>query len=142
MDEDSESSFYNSDSKSVLIADTNKLLSAVGIGAKKITSMEELIRVAPSMFVAIFEALYHMKIDGVVRNPQTREDYIANAQLVIDNLSDQINIDLTHIGGESIVAGDFDALSNLVHIFVRIVSLARFVYCLDVETLPIYIQIH
>jgi hypothetical protein len=126
MEDDSETSFYQNDGPSILISNTNKLLSAVGIGAKKISTMEELVRVAPSMFVAIFEALYHMRIDGVARNPKTREDYIGNAQQVIDNLSDQINIDLTHISGELIVSGDFDALSNLVHIFIRIVSLARY----------------
>ncbi len=125
MEDQSDSSFFQNDPTQILISNTNKLLSAVGIGTKKISSMEELVKVAPSMFVAIFEALYHMRIDGVVRNPKTRDDYISNAQLVIDNLSDQINIDLAHISGELIVSGDFEALSNFVHIFMRIVSLAR-----------------
>ena len=118
-------SSIDTEENSVLIANTNKLLSAVGIRAKHIFSVDELCRVAPSMFVAVFEALYQMRIEDVVRQPRSREDYIRNAQLVIDQLSDQIGIDLVHITGASIVDGDLDALNNLVHIFNRIVSLAR-----------------
>ena len=106
-----------------LIASTNKLLADVGIERKKITSKEELVRVAPSMVVAVFEALYHTRIEDIERNPTTRKHYENNAQLVIDNLSDQINIPLTHISGKSIVEGDLRALSNLVYIFKRIVTL-------------------
>lgn len=106
-----------------LIASTNKLLADVGIERKKITSKEELIRVAPSMVVAVFEALYHARIEEIERNPTTRKHYERNAQLVIDNLSEQISIPLTHISGKSIVEGDLRALSNLVYIFKRIVTL-------------------
>jgi hypothetical protein len=113
------------DDASVLLTNTNKLLSAVGISAKKIISTEELSRVASSLFVAVFESLFHQKIQGVIRNPQTKDDYERNAQLVIDSLSEQIQLDLKHITGRSIVCGDVRVLSNLVHILVRIVSLTR-----------------
>lgn len=111
------------DDTSRLIANTNKLLIDVGIEAGNIKNKQELARLAPSVFVAVFEALYHARIEGIVRKPITNEHYERNAQLVIDSLSDQINIDLTHISGKLIVNGDFRALSNLVHIFMRIVSL-------------------
>jgi hypothetical protein len=113
------------DDSSVLLSNTNKLLSAVGISAKTILSTEELTRVASSMFVAVFESLFRIKIEGVVRNPQLKIDYETNAQLVVDSLSDQIQMDLKHITGQSIVNGDIRALSNLVHILVRIVSITR-----------------
>lgn len=113
------------DDSSVLLANTNRLLSAVGISAKRIESTEELSRVASSLFVAVYESLFHQKISGVVRNPRSRSDYERNAQLVIDSLSDQIQLDLKHITGQSIVSGDLRVLSNLVHILVRIVSLTR-----------------
>lgn len=113
------------DDTSVLLANTNKLLSAVGIKAKKILSTEELSRVASSLFVAVFESLFHQKIPGINRNPLTKEDYERNAQLVIDSLSDQIQVDLKHITGRSIVNGDVRVISNLVNILVRIVSLTR-----------------
>ena len=114
------------DDSSVLLSNTNKLLTAVGISAKKISSTEELSRVASSMIVAVFESLFHQKIDGIVRNPKSIIHYERNAQLVIDSLSDQIQLDLQHITGKSIVSGDLRVLSNLVHILVRIVSLTRY----------------
>lgn len=114
------------DDTSVLLANTNKLLTAVGISAKRIESTEELSRVASSLFVAVYESLFHQKIPGVIRNPLTKSEYERNAQLVIDSLSDQIQLDLKHITGRSIVGGDMRVLSNLVHILVRIVSLTRY----------------
>jgi hypothetical protein len=116
------------DDSSVLLSNTNKLLSAVGISAKTILSTEELTRVASSMFVAVFESLFHMRIEEVIRNPQLKIDYETNAQLVVDSLSDQIQMDLKHITGQSIVNGDIRSLSNLVHILVRIVSITRHVF--------------
>lgn len=113
------------DDTSVLLANTNKLLTAVGISAKRIESTEELSRVASSLFVAVYESLFHQKIPGVIRNPVSRSEFERNAQLVIDSLSDQIQLDLKHITGRSIVGGDLRVLSNLVHILVRIVSLTR-----------------
>lgn len=110
---------------SSLIKTTNDLLNTVGISAKKITSIGELCRVASSMFVAIFESLFHVRLDGIIRNPQTKEAYAENAQLVVDGLSQQIQMDLQHISGKAIVNGDIRALSNLIHIFVRIVSIVR-----------------
>lgn len=115
------------DDSSVLLSNTNKLLSAVGISTKTILSIEELTRVSSSMFVAVFESLFHVRIEEVLRNPQSKTDYETNAQLVVDSLSDQIQMDLKHITGQSIVNGDVRALSNLVHILVRIVSITRFI---------------
>lgn len=40
-------------------------------------------------------------------------------------------MDLQHISGDLIVRGDMDALSNLVHIFVRIVSMTRYLFPFD-----------
>jgi hypothetical protein len=113
----------NDDDESVLIANTNQILTSVGIAFKQIISMEELARVAPSMFVAVVESLYKMKIDGIIRNPQTKADYIQNAQLMINSLSDQLKVDLSYITGEMIVLGNKEALSNLVSIFMRLLSL-------------------
>lgn len=145
---------------STVLANTNNLLSVVGISTKKVTSMGELTRVASSMFVAIFEALFHVRLEGIIRNPQNRDEYAHNAQRVIDrwlrrsifgidsnaffnyrdflsfclsisfhldkwSLSGRIQMDLQHITGELIVRGDMSGLSNLVHIFVRIVSMTR-----------------
>lgn len=107
---------------SMLLQNTNNLLKHVGISAKKISSVAELSRVASSMFVAVYESLFHVRLDGIIRSPQTKDEYAENAQRVIDGLSQQIHLNLQHITGKGIVGGDIRALSNLVHIFVRLVS--------------------
>ena len=67
------------DDPSVVLQNTNSLLSTVGISAKKVTSIGELTRVASSMFVAIFESLFHVRMDHIIRNPQTREEVTMDA---------------------------------------------------------------
>ena len=106
-----------------LLSNTNSLLAAAGIDEKKIKTIGELTRVASSMFVAVFESLFHVKVEGIIRAPKTKEDYVANVQRVIDGLSTQIQMDLQHIKGDSIVEGDIRSLSNLIHIFIRIVAI-------------------
>lgn len=125
--EEDDYSLDESEIETNLIDETNKLLSATGIVAKKIMSVAELARVSSSIFVAIFESVYHTRIEEVLRNPVTRSDYEYNAQLVIERLSEQINSDLSHITGSLIVNGDMTALKNLVNIFTRILSFTRYV---------------
>ena len=71
---------------STVLSNTNSLLSVVGISTKKVTSMGELTRVASSMFVAVFESLFHVRLEGIIRNPQNKDEYAHNAQRVIDRL--------------------------------------------------------
>ena len=113
------------DDESVLLSSANRLLSAVGIVSKQIMSAKELARVASSMFVAVLESLFHARIDGINRNPQRKIHYEENAQLVINYLSERIEMDLKHISGHSVAGGDLIAISNLVHILVRIISITR-----------------
>ena len=72
------------DDPSTVLSNTNNLLSIVGISTKKVTSMGELTRVASSMFVAVFESLFHVRLEGIIRSPQNGEEYAHNAQRVID----------------------------------------------------------
>lgn len=108
---------------STLLWNTNTLLSAAGISAKKIKTIGELTRVASSMFVAVFESLFHVRVEGIIRAPQTKDDYVINVQRVIDGLSEHIEMDLQHIKGRAIVEGDVRSLSNLIHIFIRIIHI-------------------
>ena len=105
-----------------LLTNTSNLLAAVGISAKRISSIKELHRAASSMFVAIFETIFRIRLKGITRNPRSKLAYAQNAQIVIDGLSDQIQMDLHHIRGKAILDGDMTALSNLVNIFERIIS--------------------
>jgi hypothetical protein len=117
--------YEGADGESRLIEDTNKLLASTNIVAKKIRSLAELERVASSIFVALFEHVYHTRIDEIIRDPKSQRDYEYNAQLVVDRLSEQINYSLSHITGRLIVDGDLTALKNLVDIFMRILTFTR-----------------
>lgn len=108
----------------MIYRNTNNLLHAAGITGKSISSTAELTRVASSMFVTIFESLFKVRLEGVIRGPKTRDAYIHNVERVISSLSEHIRMDLKHIKGKSIVQGELRALSNLIHIFVRIVAIA------------------
>lgn len=107
----------------MLLFNTNNLLTAAGITAKKIKTIGELTRVASSMFVAVYESLFHVRVEGIIRSPKSKEDYVSNVQKVIDGLSGQIQMDLQHIKGNLIVEGDVRSLSNLIHIFIRIIAI-------------------
>jgi Domain of unknown function (DUF5745) len=45
--------------------------------------------------------------------------------IILCSLSGRIQMDLQHISGDLIVRGNMSALSNLVHIFIRIVTMTR-----------------
>jgi hypothetical protein len=110
---------------SILLIQTNRLLSAVGILDKKIDSIDELQKVASSMFISIVESLFNFRIDGIERTPKIIADYESNAQLLIDSLSKIIKINLKHIHGKSIAEGDINTISNLIHLLVRIVNMKK-----------------
>eukprot|EP01038_Epipyxis_sp_PR26KG_P010833 gene10833-14542_t len=108
-----------------LLLNTNRLLSAVGIPSKRISSIAELRRVASSLFVAVFEALFHARIPEINRNPKVKRDYENNAQFMIDRLSRRILLDLSHITGQKLIEGDLIAIQNLVNIFLGVLSISR-----------------
>jgi hypothetical protein len=126
------------DSYDHLLEETNDLLVRVGISSKKISSIEELSRVSSSMFVAVYESLFRTRLEGINRNPQTKEEYTSNVQIVIDELSDQIQIDLKHINGEDIANGDVRTISNLLRIFARIFNVTRYSYLFTSSTCKQY----
>lgn len=77
------------------------------------------------MFVAIYEALFQVRLDGIIRTPQTKMDYAYNAELLVAALSVEIDMDLHHISGEAIAEGDQKSLSYLVDILYRIASIQQ-----------------
>lgn len=70
-----------------LVDATNDLLREIGAFPKLITSFDELKTVASSMFVAIFENIFQVRLDGITRAPESYADYVNNVQRVIDELS-------------------------------------------------------
>eukprot|EP00607_Mallomonas_marina_P006394 CAMPEP_0182426534 /NCGR_PEP_ID=MMETSP1167-20130531/13026_1 /TAXON_ID=2988 /ORGANISM="Mallomonas Sp, Strain CCMP3275" /LENGTH=430 /DNA_ID=CAMNT_0024608023 /DNA_START=117 /DNA_END=1409 /DNA_ORIENTATION=- len=122
-------------SENELVISVNNLLNFAGLGTK-IKSFNELKKVSSSLFVALFEAFFFCELHNVCRNPLNKEDYILNAQLVVDSISQRINVNLHHISGEDIVQGDFRSLSNLANIFLRIVNLTQSPHLQPNEPLP------
>ncbi|XP_006816335.1 centrosomal protein of 95 kDa-like [Saccoglossus kowalevskii] len=85
-----------------------------------ITSLSEFI---PANFIVLYEGILGDSLPGLIQNPITREDEIHNTQKVIDSLSiDVLRTDLSHITADSIVDGDFLALSNLIEIFAGLLE--------------------
>lgn len=109
--------------RDLLLHNTNQMLSSIGINAKKIMSIDELQRVASSMFVAIYESLFHERVAGINRHPNAIEDYEENAQMIIDRVGSRIHMDLQHITGTAITSGDLMAILNLINIFTRIANI-------------------
>ncbi len=108
-----------------LLHNINELLSRVHIQGKgkhlkSIRRIDELQKSASSMFVAIFEALFHVQLVDIVRHPRSLQDYVANADAVVDAFSLVLNMSLSHIKGEDIVTGDITAIKNLVDVLIGI----------------------
>ncbi|KAG5184489.1 hypothetical protein JKP88DRAFT_194951, partial [Tribonema minus] len=105
----------------VLLRKINTLLTRVGIPAKPITSFNEVKKSASSMFVAIFEGMFKVTREGIVRKPTQLQDYVRNAQVIIDALDKEIlHINLDHVTGAAVARGDAQAIHNLVDIFFGI----------------------
>lgn len=105
-----------------IVSDTNRLFVQLGIDAKPIPSFAELQRSASSMFVAIFEKFFQVRLRNVKRKPRVVTHYVQNAQLVINALSAMLSIELSHITGESIYAGEPDKIIQLMDIFEALVT--------------------
>jgi len=87
-----------SKTEELILKNTNELLRSVGVASKKIVHFSELQKSASSMFVAIFETMFQVKLKGVIRKPSHVKDYEHNAQAVITALGKSIlSMDLSHI---------------------------------------------
>lgn len=104
---------------------TDRLLRCVGITSGPI-SIEELRESASSMFVAIFESLYRVRLQPVIRNPAKAGDYIHNARLVIQALQQSLpHLSFSHITAEGICGGSTQMIKYLVEIFQAIYDLTH-----------------
>lgn len=113
----------NAEYKSVddLLTGINKLLMLFGITNKPILDIEEILRNASSMMVALIENLFQSRVEFINRFPRNIEDYTKNAQLVIDYLSDRTEMDLGFITGQAIANGEEQSILNLINILIKIV---------------------
>lgn len=89
----------------------NRVLSIVGLRAQ-VSRFDECAQA--SVFVAIFERLFQVRLSNVIRNPETYEDRVLNCQRVIDALGGVTHAD---IAADRICSGDFDAIASLITVF-------------------------
>ena len=89
----------------------NQVLRTVGLRAQ-VSNFDECAQA--SVFVAIFERLFQVRLSNVIRNPETYEDRVLNCQRVIDALGGVTNAD---IAADRICSGNFDAIASLITVF-------------------------
>ncbi|OQR91513.1 hypothetical protein ACHHYP_20184 [Achlya hypogyna] len=109
-----------------LIEETNALLRLTGFGDRTFKSTPELVASVSSMSVALYEKLFDLRLDGVVREPHSLDDYSENAQLVIDALAAAMLTDeLRDVSGTKICAGDLVAIRDLVRVLTHVYQMLR-----------------
>jgi len=89
----------------------NRVLRIVGLHAQ-VSRFDECAQA--SVFVAIFERLFQVRLSNVIRNPETYEDRVLNCQRVIDAL---VGVTSADIAADRICGGDFDAIASLIQVF-------------------------
>eukprot|EP00514_Thraustochytrium_sp_LLF1b_P013584 CAMPEP_0184542980 /NCGR_PEP_ID=MMETSP0199_2-20130426/2584_1 /TAXON_ID=1112570 /ORGANISM="Thraustochytrium sp., Strain LLF1b" /LENGTH=602 /DNA_ID=CAMNT_0026936945 /DNA_START=109 /DNA_END=1917 /DNA_ORIENTATION=- len=100
-----------------IVRRTNELFVRLNITTRPIQAFEELQKSASSMFVAIFETLFNVRLKDVIRKPRVVTDYITNAELVMTALSKALPIDLSALSGERIYRGDPVQINEMLSIF-------------------------
>ena len=100
---------------------TNKLISVVGLSAKPIAEISELQQCAASMFVAIFESMFRVRVRDIIRVPTYPEDYKRNAQLIIKALTSAFRVEIPAVTGNLICEGDVKAISDVVDVISDII---------------------
>ncbi|KAF0687136.1 Aste57867_21107 [Aphanomyces stellatus] len=104
-----------------LLEDTNALLKISGFGDRAFKSVVELVSSVSSMCVALYERFFDLRLDDVIREPRTVEDYSHNAQLIVDGLSAALlTEDLQHVTGAKVCAGDLASISELLRVLTHV----------------------
>ncbi|KAJ8302079.1 hypothetical protein KUTeg_021066 [Tegillarca granosa] len=97
-----------------IIRQANTLLKQLN-SENLISSVEDL---SAATYVSLFEGLCGERLEGIIRNPVSKEDEIHNCQCVINVLaSDVLHTSLSHISGADVIKGDREAVLNLLEIF-------------------------
>lgn len=113
-------------SETRVLRDANALLAKIGFGARQFERFEDLVASVSSMSVALYEKLFQLRLDHVVRVPQRLADYEANAQLVVDALASAL---LEHsasahaVTGKALCAGDAHSIERVVRMFEQVFSI-------------------
>jgi len=94
----------------------NSVLNAVGLQAQ-IETFDECAQA--SVFVAIFERLFRVRLSDVIRSPATDEDRVQNCQRVIDALGGMLGPG-DAVTAEKIIERDAAAINALIQCFAEL----------------------
>ena len=107
-----------------LVADANKLLRGLRPDAKQLDSVPELQAIATSLFIAVFEALFVVRLEGVARKPELETQLRSNAALFLAGLRKTLPRGVVDIPPEidvdAIVRGDIHAIKFMVRFFLEL----------------------
>jgi hypothetical protein len=106
-----------------VLVETNALLAALGFGARAFEDFDDLVASVSSMGVALYEKLFQFHLEDVVRTPQISDDYVHNAQLVVDALRGALLDEpfaTEQLTGESLCDGDVASIQQLITMFRHI----------------------
>lgn len=67
-------------------------------------------------YIEIYERIFDVCIDGIVREPFKVEHFVKNVQLVIDNLQLKLGVDEIDISGEKICLAHAEMICNLIQL--------------------------
>ncbi|KAF0312791.1 5'-nucleotidase [Amphibalanus amphitrite] len=80
--------------------------------------VREIRDIRSEFFVRLLEVLNHRLPPGIIEHPETPADEVHNVQTIINHLAlDLIDVDLSHISGAQVIAGNAHAIYNLLEIF-------------------------
>ncbi|KDO30328.1 hypothetical protein SPRG_05039 [Saprolegnia parasitica CBS 223.65] len=109
-----------------LLEETNALLRLTGFGDRTFKTVPELVASVSSMSVALYERLFELRLENVVREPKTLADYSENAQRVVDALAAaMLSDDLADVTGANVCAGDLAAIRDLVRVLTHVYQMLR-----------------
>ncbi|XP_037094215.1 centrosomal protein of 95 kDa-like [Pollicipes pollicipes] len=83
---------------------SNKIIERCQLSVPPVTNISDI---RSNLFTSLLEVLCGQLPEGVLREPVGDEEEAANVQAIINHLAlDLINVDLSHISGANIIAGD------------------------------------
>ncbi|XP_013773703.1 uncharacterized protein LOC106458707, partial [Limulus polyphemus] len=92
----------------------NKLIINCNVPIPRVSCLGDI---HPALFTELFLRIFNITIPELKMNPDTTEEEVHNVQAIIDTLSlDILNISLSHIVGEDIVARDVYSVKNFLEV--------------------------
>lgn len=104
--------------------DANRLLASLRPDAKAVGTVSELQGIATSLFIAVFESLFVVRLKDVVREPITQQEFLQNAATFLHGLRKLLPNGVVQIPPEitpeAVTAGSIPVIAYLVRFFLEL----------------------